>query len=203
LRTNLKEGGIDMARGKTIVFIDNSNIFQGSRAVGWKLDARRLAELIGRRGDIWQTIFFASVTDPPRFQQTNFYRFLKETLHFETVILPVARRTIYCSNCGTSRPTYAEKGVDVALATRLLSLAATRTFETAVLVSGDKDYLETVRAVKSQGMRVEVYSWRGALSRELGSESSADIVYLDDCRADLEMITAPDPEAEQLLNTEQ
>jgi uncharacterized LabA/DUF88 family protein len=124
-------------------------------------------------------------------------------LHFETLILPVARRTIRCPACGTSRPTYAEKGVDVALATRLLSLAATRTFETAVLVSGDKDYLETVRAVKSQGMRVEVYSWRGALSRDLAAESSTDIVYLDDHRAELQMTTAPDADAEQLLNTEQ
>jgi uncharacterized LabA/DUF88 family protein len=191
-----------MPRGKTIVFIDNSNIFQGTRVAGWRIDARKLMELIGRRGDIWQTTFFASVTDPPRFQQTNFYRFLKETLHFETVILAVARRTVRCLSCGTSRQTYAEKGVDVALATRLLSLAATRTFETAVLVSGDKDYLETVRAVKVQGARVEVYSWRGALSRDLAAESSADVVYLDDHRAELELTAAPDGDAEQLLNPE-
>lgn len=160
-------------------------------------------ELIQVRGDIWQTIFFASVTDPPRFQQTNFYRFLKETLHFETVILPLARRTIRCSSCGANRPTYAEKGVDVALATRLLTLAATHTFESAVLLSGDKDYLETVRAVKSQGMRVEIYSWRGALNHDLGAESSADIVYLDDYRNELQMTAALDAETELLLNTEQ
>lgn len=191
-----------MPRGKTIVFIDNSNVFQGTKTVGWKIDARKLIELVERRGGIWQTIFFASVTDPPRFQQTNFYRFLKETLHFETLILPLARRTVRCNNCGTSRQTYAEKGVDVALATRLLSLATLRTFETAVLVSGDKDYLETVRAVKSQRMRVEIYSWRGALSRDLAAESSADIVYLDDHRADLQLTAAPDADAELLLNTE-
>ena len=192
-----------MSRGKTIVFIDNSNIFQGSRAAGWRIDARKLMELIGNRGDVWQTIFFASVTDPPRFQQTNFYRFIKETLHFETVILSVARRNVRCPNCGANRPTYVEKGVDVALATRLLSLANTRTFESAVLVSGDKDYLETVRAVKSQGMRVEIYSWRGALSPDLAGESSADIVYLDDHRAELQRVEPPDADAEQLLTTEQ
>jgi uncharacterized LabA/DUF88 family protein len=191
-----------MPRGKTIVFIDNSNIFQGMRAAGWRIDPKRMMDLIGQRGDIWQTIFFASATDPPRFQQTNFYRRLKESLHFETLILSVGRRTIRCPNCGTNRQVYAEKGVDVALATRLLSLAATRTFETAVLVSGDKDYLETVRAVKSQGMRVEIYSWRGALSRELAAESSADIVYLDDHQDDLQTIAAVEPEVEQLLNPE-
>lgn len=190
-----------MSRGKTIVFLDNSNIFHGCKAVGWRIDATKLVTLIERRGNIWQTIFFASATDPPRFQQTNFYRFLKETLHFETIILGLSQRTIRCSSCGTSRTTYTEKGVDVALATRLLSLANTRTFETAVLVSGDKDYLETVRAVKSLGMRVEIYSWRGALSRELAAESSADIVYLDDHKADLLLTAPPDQDAEGMLDT--
>lgn len=191
-----------MARGKAIVFIDNSNIFHGCKAVGWRIDARKLMDLIRKRGEVWQTIFFASATDPPRFEQTNFYRFLKEVLHFETVVLELSRRTVRCRNCRSERITYAEKGVDVALATRMLSLANTRTFETAVLVSGDKDYLETVRAVKAQGMRVEMYSWRGALSRDLAAESSTDIVYLDDHRDELQMTTAPDQDADRLLETE-
>lgn len=159
--------------------------------------------MIEKRGEIWQTIFFASVTEPPRFEQTGFYRFLKETLHFETIILPVARRTVRCNDCGASRQTYAEKGVDVALAMQLLRLAALRAFDTAVLLSGDKDYLEIVRAVKSQGMRIEVYSWRGALARELAAESSANVVYLDDHREQLQLTAPADTEAEQMLSTDQ
>ncbi|MEW6058403.1 MAG: NYN domain-containing protein [Bdellovibrionota bacterium] len=189
-------------RGKTIVFIDNSNIFHGCKAVGWRIDARKLGQLIEQRGPVWQTIFFASTSDPPRFKQTNFYKFLKEILHYETVILGLAQRTVRCKDCGRTRITLTEKGVDVALATRLLTLANTRTFETAVLVSGDKDYLETVKAVKSQGMRVEVYSWRGALSSELSAESSTDVIYLDNFRKDLELEQPIDRDAETLLETE-
>ncbi len=191
-----------MPRGKTIVFIDNSNIFHGCLAVGWRIDAKKLLDLIERRGSVWQTIFFASTADPPRFKQTNFYRYLKEVLHFETVILELSRRSLRCQNCGHSRTTLTEKGVDVALATRMLTLANTRTFETAILVSGDKDYLETVRAVKAQGMRVEIYSWQGALSHDLAGESSADIVYLDDHRGDIEFVGPLDQDAEKLLQTE-
>lgn len=91
--------------------------------------------------------------------------------------------------------------MDVALATRMLTLANARTFETAVLVSGDKDYLETVRNVKSMGMRVEIYSWRGALSSDLALESSADIVYLNDHTSKIQMAT-PDLEAERFLEAE-
>jgi len=191
-----------MPRGKTIVFIDNSNVFHGCKAVGWRIDAKKLRDLSQKRGEAWQTIFFASATDPPRFQQTNFYKFLKEILHFETVILGLSRRTIHCKKCGDTKTTYTEKGVDVALATRMLSLANTRTFETAVLVSGDKDYLETVRAVKSQGMRVEIYSWKGALSPDLAAESSADLVYLEDHKKDIQLTAPLDKDAETLLETD-
>lgn len=186
-------------RGKTIVFIDNSNVFHGCKAAGWRIDPKKLISLIEKRGPIWQVFFFASASDPPRLQQTSFYKLLKEQLHFETIILGLSRRNTKCSKCGATKNTYTEKGVDVALATRMLSLANTRTFETAILVSGDKDYLETIRTVKAQGMRVEIYSWKGALSRELGAESSSDVIYLDDHKDNLRLTGPTDEEAERLI----
>jgi len=190
-------------RGKTIVFIDNSNIFHGSKAAGWRIDAKALVELIEDRGEVWQVFFFAAVTDPPRYQQTSFYRFLKNDLHFETTILPLGQKTTTCRHCGRAHTTYVEKGVDVALATKMLTLANSNTFETAVLVSGDKDYLETVKAIKAQGKRVEIYSWRGALSNELRSESSDDVVFLDDVRHRIELTEVTDQEAARLENPEE
>lgn len=57
--------GSKMSRGRTIVFIDNSNVFQGQLAVGWRIDAKKLHEYLEREGDVLQSFFFASVTDPP------------------------------------------------------------------------------------------------------------------------------------------
>ena len=62
-----------MARGRTIVFVDNSNVFHGQLSAGWRIDAKKLHSYLEREGDVWQTFFFASVTDPPRYKQTNFY----------------------------------------------------------------------------------------------------------------------------------
>jgi uncharacterized LabA/DUF88 family protein len=83
----------------------------------------------------------------------------------------------------------------------MLVLANNRAFETAVLVSGDKDYLETVKAVKQLGMRVEVGSWKRSLSQELGKESSRNLVLLDDLKAEIEK--AADPEIEKLIPEEE
>jgi len=189
-------------RGKTIMFIDNSNIFHGSKQAGWRIDAKKLHAKLEADGPIWQTFFFAAVTDPPRYNQTGFYKMLKNDLHYEMTIFSLGSKTVRCDQCGDTRRSYTEKGIDVALATKLLVLANNRAFETAILVSGDKDYLETVKAVKSMGMRVEVVSWKRSISQELAQESSKNVVFLDDIRAEIER-AAPDNEVEQLMTPEE
>jgi uncharacterized LabA/DUF88 family protein len=189
------------ARGKTIMFIDNSNIFHGSRDAKWRIDAKKLHAKLEAEGPIWQTFFFAAVSDPPRLKQTGFYKMLKNDLHYETTVFPLGNKTVRCKKCGDSRHSYTEKGIDVALATKMLVLANNRAFETAILVSGDKDYLETVKAVKSLGLRVEVVSWKRALSLDLAQESSRNVILLDDLRKEIEK--PADAEIEKLIPEEE
>lgn len=187
-----------MERGKTIVYIDNSNIFQGQRDKGWRIDAEKLISKLEENGKIWQTHFFAAVTDPPRFSQTNFYKMLKEQLRWETYIFPLGSRSIYCKKCDSYRKTFTEKGVDVAIATKMLTHAMNKAFETSILVSGDKDYLETVKTIKNLGLRVEIVSFKHSLSKDLKNESSGAVIYLDDIKSQIEL-KKPDAEVEELL----
>lgn len=72
-----------------------------------------------------------------------------------------------------------EKGVDVALATDVLSMAWEDAFDVAVLISGDADYAGAVGKVLSKGKNVEVMAFRGTLSEEL-RKIALRIIYLDD-----------------------
>ena len=184
-------------RGKTIVYFDNSNIFYSQKNAGWRIDVEKLQARLEQDGSIWQVYFFGAATEPPRYMQTVFYRMLKEKLRWETLILPLGQKTVRCSKCSQIRRAYTEKGVDVAIATRMLTHAIHKAFETAVLISGDKDYLETVKIIKDMGLRVEIVAFRKSLSIELARESSAPILYLDDIRSDIELFR-PDSEAEAL-----
>ena len=184
-------------RGKTIVYFDNSNIFHGQRYAGWRIDAEKLQARLEQDGPIWQVYFFGAATEPPRYMQTAFYRMLKEKLRWETLILGLGQKTVRCSACNRWRRTYTEKGVDVAIATRMLTHAIHKAFETAVLISGDKDYLETVKTIKNMGLRVEIVAFRESLSHELAHESSAPVLYLDDIRSEIELFKS-DSEAEAL-----
>ncbi len=135
--------------------------------------------------------------------QTAFYKFLKNELRYEVLLYTLGRKTIRCRRCGATRVVPVEKGVDVALATRLLVLANNRAFDTAILVAADRDYLETIRAVKERGLRVEIVAWRGTISEAMEAESSRPVVYLHDIRADIELTRPPDSEAEALTAGEE
>jgi uncharacterized LabA/DUF88 family protein len=185
------------------MFIDNSNMFHGSIQAGWRIDSRKLHAYLEQEGPLWQAYFFASVTDPPRYEQTNFYRYIKSDMRYEVVLYKLGQRTVRCRQCGASKIVPVEKGVDVGLATKLLTLANNRAFDTAILVAADKDYLETVRAVKGNGLRVEIVAWRGTISREMEAESSRPVIYLNDIRAEIERTTPPDAEAERLTEPEE
>lgn len=121
-----------LQRGRTICFIDNSNIFSGQQDAGWRIDWKRFSEYIAIDGEIWQTYFFASEQDPPRAIQTGFYRFLKEQLRWEVILYPLGKTTKTCSQCTHKDIVLTEKGVDVGLATKMLILAFNKAYDTAL-----------------------------------------------------------------------
>ncbi|MBI4306159.1 MAG: NYN domain-containing protein [Chloroflexi bacterium] len=67
-----------------------------------------------------------------------------------------------------------EKGVDVMIATDLVSGAFKNLYDTAVLVSGDGDFFPAIEAVKDLGKHVEVVAFENNLSPE--AERAADMV---------------------------
>jgi uncharacterized LabA/DUF88 family protein len=177
-----------MARGKTICFIDNSNVFLGGRDAGWTVDWDKFQNFVSSTDPVWQIHFFASEKDPPIAVQKSFYQFIKNTLRWELHLYDLGRKTTKCLKCGDVNDTHTEKGVDVGLATKMLILGLNKAYDTALLVSGDKDYLETVAFLKNQGLRVEIISWKKSISPELATESSSSVIYFDDLKAQLEKI---------------
>jgi uncharacterized LabA/DUF88 family protein len=171
------------ARGKTICFIDDQNVFHGQRDNEWRIDWQRFVKFLSQDNEeIWQVYYFAGEKENQSDGEANYFRFLKEEMRWEIATYPLGRRTIKCVNSGESHTHLAEKGVDVGLAIKMLTLGINKAYDTAILISGDRDYLETVKFIKGLGLRVEVISWSDGLSDALAAESSAPVVYLDDLK---------------------
>ena len=181
-------------RGRTICFIDNSYIFRGSYKHQWRVDFRKLVEALARDGAIWQTYFFASEEDPPNADQTNLYKYLRLALHFEVHLYPLRKRQMRCNACGNEWSSYSEKAAAIGMAATLVSLAYNNAFDSAILVTGDSDFLEPIRTVKTLGKKVELAAWRDSIAQDLEMEASDSIFYLDENRQLLERPSMGGPE---------
>ena len=179
-----------MELGKTIMFIDNSNIFQNLRCIkpGYRIDYKKLHKKIEEIGEIWETYFFAAEREgSPRDTQTAFFDVLRKELGYNIVLATLKVKTISCRKCGEPHEIYLEKGVDMGLASRFLTLLYSNSFDTAILVTGDGDYAEIAREARRLGRKIQVVSFRDSLSKELSALSSHEPLYLDDISSEIEL----------------
>jgi len=173
---------------RVMVFIDGSNVFWGCRyyeqdyGIPVSIDYAKLVQhLVGNRRKV-RAIFFCSKPDPPPQDQENFHGYLRKN-GIQVVDKLLKVRT----DPKTGKQRWVEKGVDVALATDLLGMAWEGAYDTAILISGDADYLGAVQKVMSKGKNVEIVSFRRQCSKDL-QRAAAGVKYLDDFIASISQI---------------
>lgn len=180
---------------RIIQFVDNSNIFQGLKLVrpDYRLDWKLLHQELERQcGSIWDTHFFVAQADE-RDSQRAFFHVLRTELKYSVHICPLKMRTFRCSECGVEKPLYYEKGVDVAMAVKMTQLAHDNAFDTALIVSGDGDFLWAIDELRRLGKHTQVVAFRDSVAHELKSATNESIIYLDDIAKQIEFIK-PDGE---------
>ncbi len=122
--------------------------------------------LVGNRRLI-RAYYFGSERVPPRKEQRRFYDALRYSGIDVTVRpLKIRSKVIRCpyEDRECHQIFEIEKGVDVALVTKMLTFAFRDIYDTAILVSGDADYIEAVQTIRDLGKRVEIVSFRGSIS---------------------------------------
>ena len=133
-------------RGRVAVFIDGNNLFHAARFHNIDIDYNKLLRLLLGDGRLLRAFFYTGVDIGAERQQgfllwmrRNGFRVIQKQL-----------KTFYD---GTRKA-----NLDVEIAVDMLSLAGR--YDTAVLVSGDEDFVYAVNAVAYKGCRVEVAGFR-------------------------------------------
>jgi uncharacterized LabA/DUF88 family protein len=86
----------------------------------------------------------------------------------------LVRRDVECEACHDKRVRYQEKGVDMRIGVDMVAGASKGLYDVAVLVSGDGDLVEAVKAVKDLGRHVELATFAKGRSDELAA--AADVI---------------------------
>jgi uncharacterized LabA/DUF88 family protein len=140
-------------RGLVAVFIDGNNLFHAARFHNIDIDYNKLLRVLLGDGRLLRAFFYTGVDIGAERQQgfllwmrRNGFRVIQKEL-----------KTFYD---GTRKA-----NLDVEIAVDMLSLAGR--YDTAVLVSGDEDFVYAVNAVAYKGCRVEVAGFRSNTAPKL------------------------------------
>ncbi|MFN3418481.1 MAG: NYN domain-containing protein [Pyrinomonadaceae bacterium] len=133
-------------RGRVAVFIDGNNLFHAARFHNIDIDYNKLLRILLGDGRLLRAFFYTGV-DAGAERQQGFLLWMRRN-GFR--VIQKELKTFYD---GTRKA-----NLDVEIAVDMLSLAGR--YDTAVLVSGDEDFVYAINAVAYKGCRVEVAGFR-------------------------------------------
>lgn len=156
---------------RVMIFLDNSNIFQGFRKYDIKADYEKLKNLI-TKDRILQSIFlYEGVVYPLSPEKKNWYEELSNRSGY---VIKASFDKIVSSGA-------IEKKVDINIAIDMISLAYENAYDTAVLVSGDGDFVPVVKKIKKLDKNVEIWAFEYSFANALKEEfEPGNTHYLDD-----------------------
>ena len=113
-------------------------------------------------------IFFNSSKDDEK--QQNFHSYL-ETMGFEVKLYGLKEMNVRCDCCNTNIKRQVQKGVDVGIATAILSL--TDEYKKLVLTAGDGDFIDAIHTVQKKFKEVYICGYRGSMAGEFRTDADA------------------------------
>ncbi|WP_293444758.1 NYN domain-containing protein [Persephonella sp.] len=149
---------------RVVIFIDGGNMFHATNALKIKINYKKLVEILRKDRWLLRAYFYTGIPsgDLPkdvREQLRKQMGFLKElqNLGIKVKTMPLKK----------TPEGYIEKGIDILIATDMISLAFKNAYDTVVLVSGDSDFVPVVEKIQELGKRVENASFKKTSSYEL------------------------------------
>ncbi len=137
--------------GKIALFIDGSNLYATSKALGFDIDYRRLISEFQARGTLLRAFYYTTIVEDQEFSSS---RPLIDWLDYNgyTVVTKLTKEFVDA----TTGRRKVRGSMNVDLAVSAMELA--EHIDQIVLFSGDGDFRSLVEALQRRGVRVTVVS---------------------------------------------
>ncbi|KTB49243.1 hypothetical protein DEALK_01550 [Dehalogenimonas alkenigignens] len=182
---------------RVMIFIDGSNMYHSLKAYFHRsdIDLNKFCEkLVNKRKLVRIYYYNAEVgqrEEPERYKDQRAFFDSVEAIPYTELRLG---RLVY-TNAWPNTPPY-EKGVDVMLATDMLTHCFKGNYDTAILVAGDSDFVGALQAVKDYGKHVEAALF-GEERTSVPLRKVADVVHIIDGNLLRGCWKAPPPQPRQ------
>ncbi|PIW68765.1 MAG: NYN domain-containing protein [Candidatus Omnitrophica bacterium CG12_big_fil_rev_8_21_14_0_65_42_8] len=170
----------EIKKERVAIFIDGSNFYHGLKTCigNTKVDFSKFSQLLCGSRELVRAYYYNAPVNQQAFpdiykDQQKFFGSLKTVPYFVLKLGRLEKRTVkvdkenliktfgddvaklILEKWGEVITTYVEKGVDIDLAADMLRLAYNNAYDTAIIVTGDGDFVSAVNGVKDMGKHVE------------------------------------------------
>lgn len=166
---------------KVSIYIDGANYSHSQEFLKWSIDLTRFYKYCESYGEISAAKFFCAETKTDG--QERFFDVLRST-GFEVITKPI--KTIFDKKTGKE---IHKANCDVEIACTMIEEADS--FDTAILVSGDSDFLYTTRKLKAKGREVIVISTKGMSASDFVHEESVKFIDMVSIKEQIERRRTP------------
>lgn len=157
---------------RTAIFIDGSNFYRSLQrsAPDARVDYDKLASWLYEKVNANSRVgihYFVGVSTETYDTTNKFLRGLEQRPGYFVHRTNRVRRSGHCNKCREKYDYSVEKQNDVSLAVMMVQIAAMKTCECLVLLSGDEDFVPALNAARAFGVQTWVATWGGELSGAL------------------------------------
>jgi len=156
------------------IFIDGNNFYYGLRKLFGpekslkRFDFKNFGDYLADDGKVSRIFYYNAQLDQKFDSKTfksqkDFFTKLRKIPNFNLVLCKLLKRNVK----GTDKVYYIIKEDDIHMAVDMVDGAANDSFDTAVVVSGDGDFVPAVKSVKRRGKKVINVYFKGSSSRNL------------------------------------
>ena len=164
---------------RVAVFIDGNNFYFGLRKLYGKekslknFNFLKFADFLAKENKVVDIFYYNAQLDreqnPKKYEsQKQFFEKLRKIQNFHLILCKLLKRNI----TGTDKFYYIIKEDDIHMAVDMVENAGENKFDTAIIVSGDGDFVPAVEAVKRKKKEVENIYFKNSSSRNLQSHCS-------------------------------
>ncbi|MFX1329776.1 MAG: NYN domain-containing protein [Promethearchaeota archaeon] len=160
-----------LEKKRLIIFIDHANIFHNLEILNVRINYIKLKEILTQNHHLIGIFMYMGIPDKILPKKLNFLKYLKAQ---GFIIQP---KPVIISPTGKKK----QKGIDIFIYKDIVELAEEDSYDKAILVSGDSDFLDVVIKLKELQKEIEIWSFKKSISRALIDEAGQkNVLYIDD-----------------------
>lgn len=155
---------------RLIIFMDHANIFHNLERLKTRIDYTKFREVLRQNHHLVGAFVYMGIPQQLYPKKQAFIKYL------ESQGFVIQSKNIRESPNGRKY----QKGIDIFIYRDIVELAEEDSFDKAILVSGDADFIDAIMKLKKMGKEIEIWGFYDSISHKLMKKAGKENVHFID-----------------------